>query len=258
MLISYKKHLYYIFTIFVVTAVCCKQKHLTPGLHVHFKGDSTIGDEYDSNSVLKYEVVTVKNGKPISYKSFYPNGKISSLTSWWDDTSYYYIMDYYPNGFLKDSNLFSNRKKYLGSIYYHSTGKTEKYKTSDRFGDLFYVCCFDSLGYISEEKGRIIDRNYIYLQRNLDSLKIGEEVKIEFIVAEPPGRSTYLTFINQKPNRENIPDSTFPVKNYDFYYTRKFKQPGVYLIKVLATMKDIQGHIANKDSLTVKYTVIDK
>lgn len=185
-------------------------------------------------------------------KYFREDGTLKSKTHFreniQDGLTYWYFED---GKTVKEKSNWKKGKPYGDAFYYYRNGSLETFNSDDAFGDTFFVIKWDSLGNKIYEDGMVFSPQFL---SNLSASKIktNEPLILRITVANPPNtKSRIFMEIKGKTLQElDVIDNTA-------IFNTSFTSPGLYNLITVGELKDLQGKLINRDSITTEIEIID-
>jgi len=168
---------------------------------------------------------------------------------------------YHENGKLKAETFWIRDKQYGDGYFYYSNGKLELYNCLESLGENIYVIKYDSLSNKIKEEGIIFSPNFVLLYTSDSSqvpivkntIKKNKEVDVKFTVAQPP--QTKTTIRMGELNKRNMVE--LPIEVYTATYTQTYPKSGKYTLVTIGEIKDQNGNLIKRDSITTVIVVED-
>lgn len=188
------------------------------GWHKHYRKDGTLESK-------TYFIKNIPNGKNIWY--FNDGVNIEVENNWKDSIQY-------------------GQTKWL---YNNGTIQTLSY--SNLFGEVFYMVDYDSLGQKTHEEGFVFSPT-LYTKNDGSKLPKNDILLIKVSVAELPN---LYTTIKMGVLGEEL--KTLKIEDYTATYRNTFNEVGTYTLKTIGEIRESNGNLYKKDSITVDITVVD-
>lgn len=150
--------------------------------------DNKIIKYYESGEILSEIRInddSIKQGETITY---YKNGVIKSIVTYFDGKKNGEVYSYYENGKLESVFNWLNDTPYGNGLIFNAKGQMDEYRYYNRRGDLIYKIKFDENGKKKEEYGVVITPILVGNQ----CFKLDKIYEVELDIAYPPNTESVL------------------------------------------------------------------
>jgi hypothetical protein len=221
---------------------------------VHYINDTIkhgLAKYYYTNGDISREIEYVNGVREGWFKHYKPGGilenKIHYRNGLQDGPTYWY----YNNGAIESKGNWLEDKPYGSSNFFYPSGKIKYYQCRDFAGNVLYLVKWDEHGYKIKEEGVVFSPEfYVSNHDSANTLLANQEVVIQITVAEPP--ETKATIWMGEIN-ENLKELL--IENNTAKYKCIYPQAGNYRLVTIGEIKDKEGVILKRDSITTDFIV---